>query len=311
MRALRFHRFGPPEVLGVEEVDAPGPPPPGFATVEVHAAGVNFADTERRRGLYLAEQPLPVISGFEGAGIISACADQSVIGRRVAFLASGSAAESCQVELARTIALPPAMSFLDGAAFPVQALTAWHLLHTVARLRAEETVCVTAAAGGVGLLAVQLARLAGARVIGVVSSSEKAAVVREAGAAEVVLGSELGALRDRVDVLLDSVGRDVFDAGWAMLRPFGRWIAFGTASGSPPPFSSERLLERSLTVTGWWLRTPHSLEVWQRGVDEVVGSLVRGQLRLRVHVLPLERAAEAHHALEARTSVGKCVLTLR
>ncbi len=310
MRAVRFHQVGPPEVLRVEEVAEPLAPPPGFATVEVHASGVNFADTERRRGLYLADGSFPVISGFEGAGIISACADQSLLGRRVAFLAPGSAAESCQVELARLLPLPDSLSFIEGAAFPVQALTAWHVLHTVARVRAGERVVVTAAAGGVGLLAVQLARLAGAHVTGVVSSAEKEAAVREAGASVVVRSSQLGEVRG-VDVLLDSVGRDVFEAGFAMLRPFGRWVTFGTSSGAPPAFSSERLLDESLTVSGWWLRTPHPPEAWQRGVDEVVRLLATRQLRLRISTLPLERAAEAHRALEGRTSIGKLVLTLR
>ncbi|MCA2980097.1 MAG: zinc-binding dehydrogenase [Myxococcaceae bacterium] len=311
MRALRFHRFGPPEVLRVDEVAPPAAPAPGFATVEVHAVGVNFADTESRRGLYLADRPLPRVSGFEGAGVVTACADAALVGRRVAFLAAGSAADACEVERARLIALPDGLSFEEGAAFPVQGLTAWHVLHGVARVRPGDVVCITAAAGGVGLLAVQLARRAGAHVIGVTSSPEKAEAARAAGADEVVRPDGLDALEGRIDVFLDSVGKDVFDAGWRMLRPFGRWVSFGTASGAPPAFDAERLLERSLSVSGYWLRAPHPPEAWARGVDEVVGLLEARQLRLHRSALPLERAAEAHEALERRASIGKWVLTLR
>lgn len=311
MRALVFRRFGGPEVLRVEDVPVPAAPAPGFARVEVHASGVNFADTERRRGLYLSNEPLPAISGFEGAGVITACADSRWLGQRVAFLASGSAAEVCVVDLSRVLPLPESLSFVEGAAFPVQGLTAWHVLHTVGQVKAGDVVCVTAAAGGVGLLAIQLARAVDAHVIALVSSREKAHVAMEAGAHEVVIGFDAKAVGQRVDLVLDSVGGDALEFAFSVLRPFGRWVHFGSASGAAPHVPMERLLESSLTISGWWLRTPHSPEVWARGVEAVTRAVNDRTLRLLVRAMPLERAAEAHASLESRRSTGKFVLTLR
>jgi NADPH:quinone reductase len=312
MRAVRFHRFGGPEVLQVERVPTPIVTP-GHALVDVVTAGVNFADTERRRGLYLADEPLPAITGFEGAGVVSDVGskfDAAWVGKRVAFVSPASTADSCLVHISRLIHLPDTLSMEDGAAFPVQGLTAWHVLHTMASVRAGETVCVTAAAGGVGQFAIQLARAAGATVVGVVSSKAKRAIALARGADEVVIGHESDALRGQVDVLLDSVGRDAFDFGWQVLKPYGRWVCFGDASGAAPAFPSARLLERSLKVSGWWLRTPMAPEVWARGVSAVVDALVQKQAVMDVHVSPMSGVADAHRSLESRASMGKHVVQL-
>jgi NADPH2:quinone reductase len=311
MRALRFHQFGPPEVLVIDEVPTPRPGA-NEALVEVHAAGLNFADTERRRGVYLADAPLPATSGFEGAGVVQACpSDTSLEGRRVAFLGSGAAAEACVVRVDRLIPLPDAVDFVAGAAFPLQGLTAWHVLHTAGRVQRGETVCISAAAGGVGLLAVQLAREAGAHVISVVSSREKVERVRARGAHHVVVGFDATGLQSRVDVFLDSVGRDATAFGWQVLAPFGRWVHFGEASGPPPPTEPGRLLEKSLSVHGWWLRTPHPPAVWAAGVEAVVNAVAKGTLTLDLTRVPLADAARAHQALEQRQVVGKVVLLVR
>jgi NADPH:quinone reductase len=311
MRALRFHRFGPPDVLVIDEVPTPTPGA-NEALVEVHAAGLNFADTERRRGVYLADAPLPATSGFEGAGVVRACPSApSLEGQRVAFLAPGAAAEVCVVPRDRLIPLPDAVDFVTGAAFPLQGLTAWHVLHTAGRVQQGETVCVSAAAGGVGLLAVQLARKAGAHVIGVVSAREKAERVRARGAHDVVVGFDATGLDSRVDVFLDAVGRDAAAFGWQVLKPFGRWVHFGEASGPPPPIEPGRLLQKSLSVHGWWLRTPHPPAVWAAGVEAVVSAVAHGTLALDLTCAPMADAARAHHALEQRQVVGKVVLLVR
>jgi NADPH2:quinone reductase len=311
MRALRFHTFGGPEVLRVERVPEPPAPGAGWARVEVHAAGVNFADTERRRGLYLADQPLPAISGFEGAGVITACAQTRWLGRRVAFLAPESCADQCNVDLARVVPLPEALSYVEGAAFPVQGLTAWHVLHTAGRVRRGDVVCVTAGAGGVGLLAIQLARAAGAHVVAVISSELKRGAVTRAGAHEVIIGFDAKAVGRTVTLLLDSVGRDAFEFAFEVLEPFGRWVHFGSSSGPPPPVPLERLLDSSLSVSGWWLRTPHPTDVWSLGVEALTNAIAERTLALTFQALPLARAAEAHAELESRRSIGKLVLTLR
>ncbi len=312
MRAVRFHRFGGPEVLQVERVPKPTVTP-GHALVDVVAAGVNFADTERRRGLYLAAEPLPAITGFEGAGVVSAVGstfDAAWVGKRVAFVSPASTADSCLVHVSRLIHLPDTLSMVEGAAFPVQGLSAWHVLHTMASVRAGETVCVTAAAGGVGQAAIQLARAAGATVIGIVSSEAKRKVALERGAHEVFVGFTAEALISRVDVLLDSVGRDAFDFGFQVLKPYGRWVTLGDASGPAPAFPSARLLERSLKVCGWWLRTPMAPDVWARGVSAVVEALVQKKVVLDVHVSPMSGIADVHRALESRASMGKHVVQL-
>jgi NADPH2:quinone reductase len=263
--------------------------------------------------LYLADQPLPAVTGLDGSGVVSATSvdTRRWQGKRVAFLASGAAADQCLVDAGRLIELPEALSFIEGAAFPVQALTAWHVLHTMGRVEEGDTVCVTASAGGVGLLAVQLANRAGAHVIGLVSSPEKATRVLARGAHEVIVGADTQHLVDSVDVLLDSVGREAAAFALRALRPFGRWVCFGDASGPSPAIAPATLLEKSLQVSGWWLRTPHPVATWQRAIDDVLDALASHELELDVTTVELERISEAHEALEARRSVGKFVVSVR
>lgn len=320
MRACRFHAFGGPEVLRVDEVEAPAPGE-GAVRVAVHAAGLNFADTERRRGLYLAEEPLPDILGFEGAGVVDALGpgvEASWRGRRVAFLAPRAHAEACVVPVAKLLPLPASMDFVTGAAFPVQALTAWHLVHTVAKVQPGERALVHSAAGGVGQLAVQLLAEAGATVFGSVSREGKREKVLRLGARAVLVRDEtfvealLAQTGGRgVDVVLEAIGHDVAAEVPRCLAPFGRWVQYGASSGEAPPLALASLLEKSLSVHGYWLRTPMAPAAWQAGVDAVLARLVDGRLRLEVSTAPLEDAAKLHRRLEAGLTTGKWVLRVR
>lgn len=317
MRALRFHAFGGPEVLRVDELDVPEPGA-GEVRVDVHAGGLNFADTERRAGTYLAQQPLPETSGFEAAGVVRALGpgvDAAWLGRRVAFISPRAHAECCVVPAEKLIALPDEIDFVTGAAFPLQALTAWHVLHTLGRVRAEDTVLIHAAAGGVGQLLVQLAREAGATVIGTVSRDAKHDVVKQRGARHVLtrgpdLQRQLRALAPNgVDLLLEGLGAGV-DA-LPSLAPLGRWVTFGTAAGQPAPLAPDALYEKSLTVSAFWLRTPLPPALAQHATKEVLARLVDGRLTLQTTVVPLTDAARAHRRLEGGLTTGKWVLKLR
>jgi NADPH2:quinone reductase len=314
VRALRFASFGGPDVLRVEDLETPSPHA-GEVLVEVHAGGLNFADTERRRGLYLSDLPLPDTSGFEGAGVVFAVGqgvDPSWLRRRVAFTAPRAHAEFCTVPLGKLIALPDALDFITGAAFPVQALTAWHVLHTLGRVAEGETVLVHSAAGGVGQLLVQLAQEAGARVIGTVSRDAK----HERTRADEVLTRGPGFVErlralapEGVHLVLEGLGAEV-DA-IACLRPIGRWVTYGTAAGTPPPLDLATLFEKSVSVSAFWLRTQLPETVAKHAADEIVARIADGRLQLEVTTGSLEDAARAHRRLEGGLTTGKWVLRIR
>lgn len=293
-------------------------PAAGEVLVEVHAGGLNFADTERRRGLYLASEPLPETSGFEGAGVVSALGpevDPGWRGARVAFTAPRAHAEGCVVPVAKLIRIPPALDFVRAAAFPVQALSAWHVLHTLGRVTAHDTVLVHSAAGGVGQLLVQLAREAGARVIGTVSRDAKRALVTQLGADEVLTrGPELGSSLARVapagvSLVLEAIGAEV--EVLPTLAPLGRWVTYGTASGPRAPLDLEALFEKSATVSAFWLRTKFPADVEARARAAVLERIVDGRLKQEVHVAPLADAPRAHRRLEAGLTTGKWVLQVK
>ncbi len=315
MRALRFNVFGGPEVLRIDDVPAPTPGA-NEVLVEVHAGGLNFADTERRAGTYLAAQPLPETSGFEGAGVVTALGegvDVRWLDKRVAFTAPRAHAELCSVPVAKLVELPDALDFVTGAAFPLQALTAWHVLHTLGRVKSGETVLIHSAAGGVGQLLVQLAREAGATVIGTVSRDAKHDVVRARGAQHVLtrgpgFDAQLRDLAPRgVDLALEGLGLDVLSS----LAPFGRWVTFGTAAAQPAPLALEALYEKSVTVSAFWLRTPLPPDVAAQATREIVARLLDGRLKLEITTCPLADAARAHRRLEGALTTGKWVLEMR
>jgi len=321
MRAIVVRAFGAPEVLVPEEIPRPEPGA-GQVLVRIHSAGVNFADTERRRELYQAVE-LPWVPGSEGAGVVEAVGpevDADLVGRRVAVFGhpsetTGTYAEWVAADRDRVLPLPEAIGFDTGAAFLAQGLTAWHLLHTATSLRAGQTVLVHAAAGGVGLLLVQLARRAGARVFGTVSSLEKAQRVEEAGGEPLLYGDDLAlALTEAtdgkgIDLVLDSVGRATQAVSFAALGRFGHLLFFGESSGAPAPFEPDHLYDRSISIgafTLWDVLRGSSLEAESGGLVEAVAD---GSLKLTIGgTWPLAEASEAHRALESRATVGKVLL---
>jgi NADPH2:quinone reductase len=306
-------RFGGPEVL--ELVDLPDPSPgEGFELVDVTAAGVNYADTHQTENSYLSETTLPVVPGSE---VVGTTAD----GRRVlSLVGTGGYAERALAPAGVTFPVPDEVT--DGAALSllVQGLTAWHLLRTSTHLQPGESVVVHAAAGGVGTLAVQLAKAWGAgRVIGTASSPEKRELAESLGAdvtVDAAAPDMAAALREanggrKVDIVLEMVGGPTFDGSLRALAAFGRLAVFGMASRvAPTPVEPNALMMGSRTIVGFWLvdcmRDPAMLS---GPMAELMGLTASGQLRPVVgESYPLAEARRAHEDLRGRRTTGKVVL---
>lgn len=320
MKAIRIHQFGGPEVMQLEDLPSPEPGP-GQVRVKVEAAGVNFIDVYHRSGLY--KSPLPMILGREGAGTVDAVGpnvSQVKAGDRVAWaMVPGSYATEVVVAADRVVRIPEGVSTRDAAAAMLQGMTAHYLTHSTYPLKAGETCLVHAAAGGVGLLLCQLAKLRGARVLGTVSNEEKARLAREAGADEVILytrqdfETEVKRLTNGagVRVVYDSVGKDTFDRSLNCLSPTGYLVLFGQSSGPVPPLDPQVLNDKgSLFLTrpslGHYILTHRELQ-WRAG--DVLGWIRDGRLRLRVdRTYSLAEAARAHEALAGRETAGKVLL---
>ncbi|HUY14188.1 MAG TPA: quinone oxidoreductase [Terriglobia bacterium] len=322
MKAIRFHQIGTPEVLRWEDVAEPALGA-GEVLIKVRVAGVNFADTLLRRGAYLTQPHLPEIPGFEASGMVEKVADRAnegLIGKRVVVLSQHCYAEYVEAPARELMFLPEGMSFEDGAAFPLQALTAYHLLFTADQVVPGKSILIHAAAGGVGLLAIQMAKQAGARVFGTVSTPEKAALAKQMGADEVINYAKsdfaeevLKATGGRgVDLVLDSVGRATFVGSLRALAPFGHLISYGAASGPADPPRIGPLFEKSLKLSAFWLMTlSKTPQIAAKGVARVLEWITSGKLRLQVGLkLPITQAAEAHRKMEARETVGKILLTV-
>lgn len=311
MKAIQIQQFGGPEVF--EYRDLPDPEPgDGETVVEIARVGVNFADTHATRNDYLAEQQLPLIPGVEVSG-------RTADGRRVAaMLGSGGYAQKVAVPSATLVPLPDEVDDDQAAALLLQGLTALALVERCARLEPGETVVIEAAAGGTGTLAVQLAKRAGAKVIGIASSPAKQALVAELGAdATVDSGAEdLGAaIREanggkRVDAVLHMSGGAAFEAEMGVLAPLGRMVVFGIASREQREVSTAALLRGSKTVVGFWLF--HLLarpELVAPMIGELLAAHSRGELTATIgEVYPLSEAARAHEDLTARRTTGKLLL---
>jgi NADPH2:quinone reductase len=316
VKALVFDRFGGPEVLEIREVPDPAPGP-DHAIVRLQAIGLNFADVYRRRGNYHLVGEPPWIAGYEGAGLVESAGEGPFkAGDRVAFADSPFAnAELVSVPFDKLIPLPDDISAETAAALLLQGLTAQYLTRDSHPLRPGESALVHAAAGGVGLLLVQIAKTLGARVLGVTSSEAKARAVLEAGADAVALDSQdwVAAARELspggVDVAFDSIGATLlrsFDA----VRTGGRVVFYGMAGGDPPLIDPRMLMDTSKSLTGGdlWnvLRTAED----RRGrAAELFGWVREG--RLKVHVaarFPLAEGTAAHAFLESRRSSGKVLL---
>jgi NADPH:quinone reductase len=320
MRAIRPEKTGGPEVLIVNEHPTPAPGP-GEALVRVEAAGVNFIDIYQRSGQYPVPLPLPV--GLEGAGVIEAIgASVSDLkpGDRVAWAAGpGSYATHVVVPAARLVPIPAGVSASVAAAAMLQGMTAHYLAHDTYRLRAGDTCLVYAAAGGVGLLLCQMAKRAGARVLGTVSTEEKARLAREAGADEVILSGQMDIEAEArrltggegVNVVYDSVGKETFGKSLSSLRPRGMLVLYGQSSGAVPPMDPQVLSQKgSLFLTrptlGHYTATREELLA---RAGAVLSGIQRGELKITVGAtFPLADAAEAHRKLSGRETVGKVLL---
>jgi NADPH2:quinone reductase len=322
MRAVHITEFGGPEVMQLTDLPEPRPQP-GSVVIDVHTAGVNYADTHQTENSYLAPQQLPMVPGGEVVGIAR---DGEYAGRRVMALLSGSGGYAEQALAAADLTFPVDDGVTDAQALAllVQGTTAWHLLRSCSHLCPGESVVVHAAAGGVGSLAVQLAKHWGAgRVIGSASGAEKAELARSLGADAVVdlrdttTADEVNAaLREanggrKVDIVLEMTGGHVFDGSFAALAPMGRLVIFGMASRTPPsPIQPAALMGTSRSVSGFWLVHALRMHGGLGPVLEELSSMIRaGRLNPVIGgSYDLEDAARAHEELRSRRTVGKLVL---
>jgi NADPH2:quinone reductase len=324
MRAIQIDHTGGPEVLALRDLPDPQPGP-GEALIRIEASGVNFIDTYLREGRYPAK--LPFILGQEAAGTIvslgSAAPNAPAFkaGDRVVWCGvMGTYAETAVAPLARLVHVPDGVSAQQAAAVMLQGMTAHYLAYSLYRIHSGDSVLIHAGAGGVGLLLIQMAKRLGARVLTTVSTDEKAALAREAGADEVILYTRedftqrvRGLIGGKgLPVVYDSVGKTTFEGSLACLRPRGLLALFGGSSGAVPPFDLIKLSTMgSLFVTrpklADYTATREELE-WRAG--DVLGWVRDGSLKLRLeHSYPLAEAAHAHRDLQARKTTGKVLLT--
>ena len=322
MKAIRVHEHGGPEVMKLEDVPVPEPGPQQ-ALVRLAASGVNFIDVYFRTGLYKAETPTAI--GSEGAGVVEMIGPdvtEVAVGDRVAYaMARGSYAEYAVVAAAALVKLPDEITFEQAAAAMLQGMTAHYLTHSTYPLKQGESCLIHAAAGGAGLMTVQMAKSRGARVFGTVSTEAKAQLAREHGADDVIryteqdFEHELKRLTNGrgVDVVYDSVGKTTFDKSLNCLRPRGTMALFGSSSGPVPPVDPQTLNAKgSLFLTrpslAHHLLTRDEL-LWRAG--EVLNAVASGKLRLRIdRVYPMRQVADAHRALESRATTGKLLIRI-
>ncbi|HET6935102.1 MAG TPA: quinone oxidoreductase [Candidatus Angelobacter sp.] len=320
MKAIQVQKTGGPEALTL--VDLPVPKPkPNEAVVKIAAIGVNFIDVYLREGRY--PSPLPFVDGQEAAGTVTEVGSEVKSlkpGDRVAYTnVLGAYAEYAAVPADRLVKVPDGISDQQAAAAMLQGMTAHYLIFTTYPLKRGETALIHAAAGGVGLLLVQMAKNIGARVIGTVGSDEKAKLAKEAGADDVIVytrqdfEAETKRLTDNkgVHVVYDGVGKSTFDQDLNVLRPRGYLVLFGGASGAVPPFDPIKLSQKgSLFLTRpslvHYVATREELE--QRATD-VFNMIASGKLKLRIgHTYKLEQVQQAHRDLEGRKTTGKVLL---
>jgi NADPH:quinone reductase len=320
MRAIQVSQTGGPEVLTPADLPIPSPKA-NEAVVQIKAAGVNFIDVYIREGRY--PTPLPFVSGQEGAGVVTDVGSEVTTIRRgdnVAYTSvPGSYAEYAAVPANRLVKIPDELDFEQAAAAMLQGMTAHYLLYSTYPLQKSETALIHAAAGGVGLLLVQIAKRIGARVIATAGTQEKAQLARDAGADECIVyteadfESETKRLTDGkgVQVVYDGVGKATFDKDLEVLRPRGYLVLFGGASGAVPPFDLIKLSQKgSLFITrptlAHYTATREELE-WR--ANDVLQMIARGELKLRIHkIYLLADAQQAHRDLEGRKTTGKLLL---
>ncbi len=311
MKAIQISEFGGPDVMKLVELADPTPGS-GEVLLDVTAVGINYADTHQTENSYLSPQSLPLVPGIEVVGTHE--------GKRyLASVSSGGYAEKAIAHKAVMFPIPDAVSDEQALCMLIQGTTAWHLLKTMGNLQSGESVVVHAAAGGVGTLAIQLAKLWGAKVIAVTSTDEKAALATSLGADEVVdaqsenLGKALRAANGGkgVDIVLEMVGGATFDQSLLALGDFGRMLTFGMASRTAPtPVHPGSLMHGSKTISGFWLANCFGKkEMMNDVIDELFALISDGKLKPVIGgTYPLAEASEAHKVMLSRGTTGKIVL---
>ncbi len=321
MKAIRIDETGGPEVMHLEEIEIPTPKA-GEVLIKVAAAGINYADLSQRQGAYLTRTHTPTTLGFEFAGTVATAGpgvNTPEVGTRVVAFGDGGYAEYAIAPAATTIPIPPDIDFTHAAAFPVQGITAYQLLRESTQLQPGESVLVHAAAGGVGTIAVQLAKLMKAgTVIGTASSASKLELVKRLGADVAINYTEenwaeqvLQATDGRgADIILEMVGGEHAEKSLQCLAPFGRMVIYGAASGQIAQFSGIQLMYKNQAIIGYWLTAQMSRpEHIAKAVMELMQYLISGKLEIIVgQTFPLAEAAEAHRAIAERKTTGKVVL---
>lgn len=322
MKIIKFEEYGGPEVLQFVEAEKPD-----FSDreviVEVKAIGINYADTARREGKYVVPTELPYVPGSEVAGVIVEVGRDVTKfqkgDRIVALIGSSGYAEYAAVNENVLTKIPEGVDFDQAVALPLQGLSAYHILKTMGRIEKGETVLIHAAAGGVGAIAVQLARIFGAeKIIATASTEEKLFHAQKMGATHLVNYTEEGwvekikTLTDGkgVDLALEMVGGEVFNQTLKCLAPFGRLVVFGAASGKQSSFNPGQLMRKNQSIIGFFLpqimRYP---ELFQKSFGELLAYMKSGELVLTIGgIYPLSEAAKAHESLQGRKTIGKLVL---
>jgi NADPH:quinone reductase len=319
VQGIRVTQYGGPEVMKFTdyELNEPGR---GEARVRLHAAGLNFIDIYQRRGRYPVE--FPWTPGLEGAGVVEAIGEgvtEVKVGDRVAYSsAPGAYSQASNVPAVKLIPLPKELSFEQGAAFPLQGMTAHYLLHEFYKLKKGDTVLIHAAAGGMGLLLVQWAKHMGARVLGTVSSKEKAKVAKEAGADELIVYTEQDFVQESKRLtdgagpvyIIDGVGKDTFAKNMEAVATRGHITIFGAASGVADPIAPNSLQPRCLSIHGGTLfGFTNTREELLMRANDVLKGIKEGWLKLKIdQLLPVKEAAKAQELLENRRTTGKVVL---
>ncbi len=320
MKAIQFFEYGNSDVLRLEDISLPEPKSEEVL-IKIHACGVNFADTLVRKNQYIFTPSLPFIPGFEVAGTIEKLGTEVTgfsIGQRVvAFISNGGYAEYATAPQNLTAILPEEIEFVSGAAIQIHGLTAFHMLKTVAQLKPGQSVLVNAAAGGVGSIAVQLAKIFGAsQIVATAGSPEKLEFAQSLGANTLVNYREpdwheqvLRATDGKgVDVILEAVGGEIFLKSLECLANFGKLIVYGSSSGSSV-FDPTILLTKNKTVIGFGLYGFLENTLYTESLNTLFEYIKQGKLNVQISSrFPLAEASKVHHLIESRSSQGKLIL---
>ncbi len=325
MKAIQFTEYGGPEVLKMVELDRPKPGP-HEVLIEIHLVGVNYADTARREGQYVVPTKLPFVPGAEVAGVIvetgTEVRDINIGAKVVTLIESGGYAEYAVADARSVIPLKEDMDLKEAVSLPLQGLSAYHILKTMGRLQKGETVLVHAAAGGVGTIAVQLAKLMGAdKVIATASTEDKLELARSLGADVCINYTKEGWYKDvleatngrGVNVALEMAGGDIFKNTQKCLATFGRLVIYGVASGEQAVMHPSLLMARNQSVIGFFLpQIMRKPELLLPSMRELFSLLEEGKLKLIIgEVHPIEEAAKVHELLQSRKTTGKVILEVR